>query len=80
MRPIGIDLLYIEPHQPGRHPFGLGVAPSGEGGSSDAGTAPKALTLLLVNRHLGSDSEGYEVRMRRREGRWRMVWFESLWF
>lgn len=41
---------------------------------------PEGIPLLYVNDHLGSDSEGYELRMRRHEERWHLVWQKMLWF
>ncbi len=80
-RPDGMDLLYFEPYRDdwlGR--FGSkSVAPGGLGDLLEAAARPGEVRLLMVNDHLGSDSEGYEVQLRRRDGRWQLVWFKNLW-
>ena len=41
---------------------------------------PSGANLLLINAHVGSDSEGYEVRVRATRYRSLVVWYEMLWF
>lgn len=78
--PGGVDVLSVEPYNDRWGRFGsMSTPPGGPGDLIAAVVRPGATRLLVVNDHVASDSEGYEVRMRRHDGRWQLVWLENLW-
>lgn len=79
-QPEGVDVLVVESYGDRWGRFGsMSIAPGGPGDLISAVTRPRGIRLLLVNNHLGSDSEGYEVQLRRHDGRWQLIWFKNLW-
>lgn len=80
-QPYGMTVLVIEPYNARWGRFGsMSIAPGSFGNLIEALTRPEATRLLVVNDHIGSDSEGYEVQLRRRDGGWHLIWFKNLWF
>jgi hypothetical protein len=41
---------------------------------------PDGFPMLLVIQHVGPDSEGYELQLRRFDGRWLLVWEHTVWY
>jgi hypothetical protein len=79
-QPRGIDVLVIEPYGDRWGRFGsMSTPPGSVGDLLEAVARPGAVRLLVVNDHVLSDSEGYEVQLRRHDGRWQLIWFKNLW-
>lgn len=79
-QPRGVDILVIEPYGDRWGRFGSKSTPPGSVGDLlEAVGRPGAMRLLVVNDHVLSDSEGYEVQLRRHDGRWQLIWFKNLW-
>jgi hypothetical protein len=77
-QPLGSDLFAFYPSVSGE--WGPFESFTESRSLLDRWLIPDGVPMLLVIQHVGSDSEGYHVRLRRFNERWLVVWEHNVWY